>query len=182
MANSHQLPLRQYLLEGYSEMRRRLARRLGSDDLASEVLHETYLRLGQSNAAEPTHPIAYIFRTALNIASDRRRAESRRLDYSEVELLYHFADASTDGEQVAEARSELAALARAFETLTPRQRAIVIAVRVDGTPHAELAQRFGISLRMVDKELRKALEHCAKELERNLTTRFGSHPFNASNE
>jgi RNA polymerase sigma factor (sigma-70 family) len=182
MANSQQLPLRQYLLAGYAEMRRRLARRLGSDDLASEVLHETYLRLDRQNAAAPSHPIAYIFRTALNIASDRRRAEYRRLAYSEVELLYHFADGSTDGEQEAEVRSELAALARAFETLTPRQRAIVIAVRVDGTPHAELAERFGISLRMVDKELRKALEHCAKELERTLVTRFGSHPFKASDD
>jgi RNA polymerase sigma-70 factor (ECF subfamily) len=42
----------------------------------------------------------------------------------------------------------------------------MIAVRVDGTPHAELAKRFDISERMVDKELRRALENCGDQNER----------------
>jgi len=172
--------LRQFLISGYTDMKRRLTRRLGSEELASEVLHETYLRLDPArSAAILLRPSDYIFRVALNIATDKWRDENRRLNYSEVEALYHFADTAIDAEQDIEMRSELAALARAFEALTPRQRAIVIAVRVDGTPHAALARQFGISERMIDKELRRALEHCASQLERTLITRFGSHAFKA---
>lgn len=179
MANS----LRQLLVAGYTDIRRRLTRRLGSEDLASEVLHETYLRLGAANdAAAIERPADYIFRVALNIASDQRRIGHRRLRYSEVEALYHFAAASIDAEREIEARSELAALGRAFDVLTPRQRAIMIAVRVDGTSHAALAERFGVSERMIDKELRRALEHCADQLERRLITRFGSRPPRSSIE
>lgn len=183
MADSNPPLLRQLLVAGYTEMRRRLTKRLGSEELASEVLHETYLRLDRvRDTVVLAQPDDYIFRIALNIANDRRRSDNRRLTYSEVEALYHFADAAIDGEQDAVARSEIAMLARAFETLTPRQRAIVIAVRVDGTPHAELARRFGISERMVDKDLRRALEFCAEQVERILTTRFGSHSPGVSTE
>jgi RNA polymerase sigma factor (sigma-70 family) len=183
MTNSNRLSLRQWLAAGYTDIRRRLARRLGSEELASEVLHEAYLRLdGAGDAAVIHRPGDYIFRVALNIASDQRRTVSRRLNYSEVEALYHFSDTVIDAERELEARSELAALGRAFEALTPRQRAIMIAVRVDGTPHAELADRFHISERMVDKELRRALENCADQLERTLITRFGSRPPQPSNE
>lgn len=183
MADSNRLTLRQLLVAGYNDMRRRLTRRLGSAELASEVLHETYLRLGRvGDAVAVQRPKDYIFRVALNVAGDRRRSENRRLSYSEVEALYHFADAAIDAERTIEARSELVALGRAFEALTPRQRAILIAVRVDRTPHAELARRFGISERMIDKDLRRALEYCARHLERTLNTRFGSHAFKSSTE
>ena len=183
MASSERPSLRQLLVAGYLDIRRRLTRRLGSEELASEALHEAYLRLdGAGDVAVIHRPSDYIFRVALNIASDQRRNGNRRLRYSEVEVLYHFADTVIDGDREVEVRSELAALERAFETLTPRQRAIMVAVRVDGTPHADLARRFHISERMVDKELRRALEHCADQLERTLITRFGSRPPRSSDE
>lgn len=183
MVSFERLSLRQLLVAGYTDIRRRLARRLGSEDLASEVLHETYLRLDSAGDTAIIHrPGDYIFRVALNIASDERRAGTRRLNYSEVEALYHFADLTIETEHEIEARSELAALGRAFDGLTPRQRGIMIAVRVNGTPHAELARHFHISERMVDKELRRALEHCADQLERTLVTRFGSRPPQSSHE
>jgi RNA polymerase sigma factor (sigma-70 family) len=184
MTDSPRTALRQLLVAGYHDLKRRLARRLGSAELASEALHETWLRLepGRGDAAAIRRPHDYIFRAALNIATDRQRAERRRLNYSEVDVMYHFADAALDAERLVEARSELAALDRIFEQLSPRQRAILIAVRIDGTPHAELARRFGISERMVGKYLRQALEHCAGQLEQTLTERFGSRPVKSSIE
>jgi RNA polymerase sigma-70 factor (ECF subfamily) len=167
---------------GYKDLRRRLTRRLGSADFANEVLHETYLRLdsGGADGAVVQRPNDYIFRVALNIANDQKRAGARRLNYSEVEAMYHVADAAIDAEQQIEARSELSMLDVALRQLSPRQRAILVAVRIEGVPHAELARRFDISERMVDKDLRRALEHCADALERTLITRFGSRAPKAS--
>jgi RNA polymerase sigma factor (sigma-70 family) len=178
VVDSAKSALRELLVAGYNDLRRRLAVRLGSAERANEALHETWLRLepGRGDTAAIRRPQDYIFRVALNIATDQERADRRRLSYSEVDAMYHFADATLDAEEVVEARSELQALDRAFGELPPRARAILIAVRIEGTPHAELARRFGISERMVDKDLRHALEHCADRLERFLITRFGSHP------
>jgi RNA polymerase sigma factor (sigma-70 family) len=143
------IALRDLFLAGYHDLRRRLTRRLGSADLANDALQETWLRLDArpGDAAAISRPQDYILRVALNIASDQKRSERRRLSYSEVEALYHFVETTLDLEQDLEARSELKALGRAFGELPARQRAILIAVRVHGTTHAELARQFGISER-----------------------------------
>ena len=183
VSDGNRVSLLESLVAGYGDMRRRLTLRLGSAELACEVLQETYLRLdGAGDIGGVRRPLDYIFRVALNIAGDRRRAERRRLNYSEVEALYHFADGVLDGEKQVEQRLELSALQRAVTALPPRQRAILLAVRLDGTPHAELAKRFGISERMVDKDLRQALKHCSGELDRMLITRFGSYSPSESSE
>jgi RNA polymerase sigma-70 factor (ECF subfamily) len=67
-------------------------------------------------------------------------------------------------------------LERALDELTPRRRAILIAARLEEVPHVEIAARFGISTRMVEKELRSALIHCGQRLEIKLTSRFGRRP------
>ena len=56
---------------------------------------------------------------------------------------------------------------------TGRRRAIFILARVEEVPHSVIAQRFQISSRMVEKELSRALEHCAEYLGRNVVRRFG---------
>ena len=48
--------------------------------------------------------------------------------------------------------------------LTPRQRDILVAARVDGLSRPELAQRWGISLRLVGRELQTAHEHCLRAM------------------
>lgn len=168
--------LRQLLVDRYDDFRRRLARRLGSAELATEILHETYLRLNR----EPVKlggihsPNAYLLRTALNVAADHhRKAEGRRLNTLEIDALRGVADAAIDPSRAIEARLEVTTLERALEELTPRRRAILIAARLEDVPHAEIAARFGISTRMVEKDLRAALLHCSLRLEKKLTSRFG---------
>jgi RNA polymerase sigma-70 factor (ECF subfamily) len=68
---------------------------------------------------------------------------------------------------------EVAALEQAMAELTERQRAILIASRVDDLPQQEIADRFRISVRMVGKELKRALEHCGRRLDRRVVQRFG---------
>ncbi|UPT99666.1 RNA polymerase subunit sigma-70 [Bradyrhizobium barranii subsp. apii] len=89
--------LRTLLLAEYVDFDRRLTRRLGSSDLASEALNETYLRLeGMRELGPVRSPKAYLFRIALNIAADRRRAEKRRLTVDEVDALLEIPDDRPD--------------------------------------------------------------------------------------
>ena len=62
-------PLVTLFLTSYDEFKVRLKRRLGSDDLACDVLQETYLRVDRMQATHALHkPNAYLYRMALNIA------------------------------------------------------------------------------------------------------------------
>jgi RNA polymerase sigma factor (sigma-70 family) len=63
-----------------------------------------------------------------------------------------------------EARRQLMMFTKAIEELSERRRAILIAARLDEMPHQQIAERFGISKRMVQLELKYALVHCKDAL------------------
>jgi RNA polymerase sigma factor (sigma-70 family) len=153
--------LRQLFLDRYDNLKARLTQRLGSADLAGDVLQDTWLRLSRTEAIGTVrNPLNYLFRMVLNVAQDRRRADKRHLSVVEVESLLHLDDGKPNPADVAEARSDLQVLAAALAELPPRRRAILIAARLDNLPRQEIAARLGISLRLVSKELRLAHEYC----------------------
>jgi RNA polymerase sigma-70 factor (ECF subfamily) len=162
-------------LDNYEDFRRRLRRRLRSDDLVDDVLQETYLKVERldPNEERAAHPTGYLFRMALNMAVDHHRASGRLLTGVEVDELLHGVDDPIDPPTVLASRQDLEALGTALDALTRRQRDILIAARVDEQPHTEIAARHGISVRMVGKELKKALETCATKVGRRSIQRFG---------
>jgi RNA polymerase sigma factor (sigma-70 family) len=169
--------LRALLETGYAALHERLRKRLGSHELADEALQDAWLRLARSgDVGALRNPDHYLFRVALNAAADRRDAEKRRLSQAEVYAVLHFGDHMLDAEQVADMRRELTALEHALRDLPLRRREIFMLARVDEVPHDEIARRFGISPRMVEKELRQALDHCSERLGRNVVRRFGPQP------
>ena len=160
MSDSSWPGLRERLLDRYDDLVRRLSRRLGSTDLAREAVHETFLRLQRTDPSEPVRNLdAYLFRTAINIAKNRRKVESRYLTFSETEAMIGIPDEAPDPARVAESRSEMALLSRALEELPPRRRAIFEASWAHGTPHATLAADHGVHLRTIQRELELAAEH-----------------------
>ncbi|MGY3446465.1 MULTISPECIES: RNA polymerase sigma factor [unclassified Bradyrhizobium] len=165
MSDANRTMLRSFLAASYDDLKLRLSRRLGSTELASDALQDIYVRLGRAEVAEAVQsPAAYLFRMAFNVAIDRQRAEKRRLARSEVQDLLHIVDDAPGPGQIAEARFEIEALEKAIAELTPRRRVILLAARLQDMPQREIAKRLGVSLRLVEKELRLALEHCAMRL------------------
>ncbi|MDR3508719.1 MAG: sigma-70 family RNA polymerase sigma factor [Caulobacteraceae bacterium] len=149
--------LRHRLLDGYDEFVRRLARRLGSADLAREIIHETYLRFQRVGDMEPVHnPDGYIFRTAVNIAKNRNLIERRYLNASETQMLIGIPDDAPDPARTATARLEMDLLRRALAQLPPRRREIFEASWADEVPHTELAIRYGVHVRTIQRELEQA--------------------------
>ena len=166
--------LRSLLLAEYVDFDRRLTRRLGSPDLASEALNETYLRLEGLREIGPVHsPKAYLFRIALNIASDRRRAEKRRLTADEVDSLLEIPDEAPDAARVIEDRSEVNLLKRAIAELPERRRRVLTLSRIEGMPNREIAALLGVTVRTVETDLKQAVEHCAERLKRPARGKFG---------
>lgn len=166
MTNTTWAMLRDLLVDRYDELRRRLAWRLGSAELATEILHETWLRLARRGSASLVQsPNSYIWRVALNVAYDRRLVQSR-LASSDIEALWRIDDEVLDPERIAAARSEIKALKQVLDELPPRCRSIFVAARVEGEPHADIAKRLGISTRMVERELARAFDLFETQLEK----------------
>ncbi|WP_432241013.1 RNA polymerase sigma factor [Herbaspirillum robiniae] len=166
--------LKKLLLNSYADFRSRLRRRFGSEEVADDVLHETWLRVDRMSDPGPVKsPLAYLLRIATNVAEDRRRSQARLLDFVEVEELLHFADETCDPARISEARAEIGAVERALAELPARRREIFLASRVDEIPHQEIAARYGVSVRIVEREVKAALVHCAEQLDRDVIQRFG---------
>ncbi|MDO7899628.1 sigma-70 family RNA polymerase sigma factor [Pseudomonas citrulli] len=167
-------PLVKLFLTSYEDFKVRLRRRLGSEELANDVLHETFLRVDRMvDTQDIAQPNAYLYRMALNIAADRRQADARLLTGDEVEELLQVSDEAQDPARVVGGQKELQILLKALYELPARRRRIFIAARLEEAPHLEISQRFGISTRMVEKEVKAALGHCALRLERKVIQRFG---------
>ncbi|WP_332611655.1 RNA polymerase sigma factor [Achromobacter sp. ESBL13] len=157
--------LRALFLERYNDFRSQLRRRLGSDDLAHDAMQEAFLKVNDLPASSSIQqPAAYLFRVALNIAEDQRRRDSRLLTGIEISELIHLADEAADPARIAQGRNQVDAFQRALKKLPERTQQMVLAARVQELPHAEIARRYGVSERIVSKELKRALEHCAQEL------------------
>ncbi|HVJ51880.1 MAG TPA: RNA polymerase sigma factor [Aliidongia sp.] len=166
--------LRHLLVAGYEDLKRRLTRRLGSADLAVEALHETYLRLdGAAELGAVRQPASYLYRTALNAAADRHRADMRWAGRAELEALLHTDEEALDPERIVAAKSEIASLERVLAELPSRRRGIFIAALVEEQPYRMIAARFGISIRSVEREVGLALDHCGRRLEKKLQKRAG---------
>ncbi len=174
MKDTGRSPMVKLFLTSYEDFKVRLRRRLGSEELANDVLHETYLRVDRMvDTPDIAQPNAYLYRMALNIAADRRQADARLLTGDEIEELLQVCDEALDPARVVGGQKELQVLLKALYELPARRRKIFIAARLEEAPHLEISQRFGISTRMVEKEIKAALGHCAQRLERKVIQRFG---------
>ncbi|MDI4236714.1 RNA polymerase sigma factor [Bradyrhizobium sp. Arg237L] len=169
--------LQRRLLTRYGDLKKRLTRYLGSADLANEALHDTWLRLERGGELTTVrNPDTYLYSMAINIASNLRRAENRRLTAFEVEALLEIGDDAPDAARVLVARTELEALVHIIGELPVRQQAVLLAARLEGVPRREIATRFGVSERFVQRELQAAHDYCATRLEEMMSERFRSVP------
>lgn len=177
MSGSNRDTLRRFFLLGYDELRARLTRRFGSVELASDVLHETWLRIDSAVPAGIVRsPRNYLLQMAANVALKRLKAENGFVTLTDAKMAVGIVDDMPDPESAAMARSEVAVLARALSELTPRRREILLASRLEGIQLWAIAERLGVSQRLVEIELKHALAHCALRVGRSAVKRFGPSP------
>lgn len=151
-----------------------LQRKLGNASDAEDMLQESFARwaAAERNGTVVERPRQFVFEVASNLAYDHLRYTLRRKD------LLHTTDGLADdlgdnapahdagaGEAAnpatrAEHRQTLALLESAIGELPPRQREALVLSRFDGLTQDQIAQRMGISRRMVVRHLSHALAYC----------------------
>lgn len=141
------------------------ARRSGNDD-ALDLVHETFERLARrdGDAGDTVdRPEAYLSRIAGNLLRDRAKFAARRsaafhVSIDEVSL------GGGDPHDQLEARDMINRLETAMQRLQPRTREIFMACRLDGYSHAEVAERVGMSVRGVRKQMSRAIAEIERVL------------------
>lgn len=146
---------------------RGLTRRTGCRDLASDLAQETFvrlLRLAPAKIQRIQRPDAFLGRVARNLLNDRLR--SQQLEERVKHDLEAGARSQYDQVVALETRDTLRRLERAVARLKPKTRDIFLLHRVDGLSYAEIAERMGLSVKGVEKQMAKAIANISRLLDR----------------
>lgn len=159
--------LRQTLAASYGKLRQRLARKLGSDAAAQEVLHETWLRLGQGGELGPVaNREGYVYRAAINTAHSIKLADQRAPHALDLGEAHEVPDEAPDAERILDAQDQVRRVHAAIADLSARQRDAFLHCVVQGQPIEAVAARHGVTVRTIQADLRAAIIHCARRLGR----------------
>jgi RNA polymerase sigma factor (sigma-70 family) len=145
-----------------------LRARLRSEQEAKEVAQEAYVRLLQlQKPGTPGLFRAYLFKTATNIATDRLRHRLVRQRAEQAELFegLSVSSAAQDPADQLLARERAEQLRRCLQELPVRCRQIFQMHRLEGLSQRAVADRAGVSERMVRRYVTYALVYCRLRLD-----------------
>jgi RNA polymerase sigma factor (sigma-70 family) len=142
----------------------RLRLRISHD--ADDVAQESYIRLMQyEGSREIRSPSSMLFRIAINVANDLGRSElaCRAFDkcsIDDVELVSELPSV----EREMGACQDLELLLTVIAELSPKCQKVFLLSRVQLMTYPEIALHCGISLKMVEKHISRALAVCTKRI------------------
>jgi RNA polymerase sigma-70 factor (ECF subfamily) len=146
---------------------RQLTRKTGSRELALDLANETFLRLlrmapGKVGGIE--QPEAFLRQVSTNLLRDWARTKALKEKSQaaiEIQSLRQL-----DQVAVLESRDMLRRLEQAIAKLKPKTRDIFLAHRIHGFSYAEIAERTGLSIKGVEKQMGKAIAKIDRLLDR----------------
>lgn len=151
----------------YADLLRVATRSTGSREEAGDLVHDTWLRLAEHARSAPGGAIgeeaprdatAYLAVMAQHMALDAQRRQQRHLRYLDTAAVREQL-APSHAPDVADSvmyRQALAVLEAALAALPERSRAAFVAHRVHGEKQPEIAERLGVSLNTVERDLIQA--------------------------
>ena len=132
---------------------RRVRNRAEAEDLTQEVFVRLVRTQTQLQSAD-----AYVFQIAANLLRDKARADRVRHDYAEAKSLEDYLGIDTlDPYIIAADRQELAKLSDLMTKLPEKTRRIFMLYRVEHIDKHSIAESFGVSIRMVEIHVKRAL-------------------------
>jgi RNA polymerase sigma-70 factor (ECF subfamily) len=136
----------------------------GSLDAADDLVQAACERaLRAEDTWQPgTRLDSWLFRIMQNLWIDQRRQAARRGSTVPIDELITLA--GMDGRQLVEANLTLAAVWSAIDRLPEEQRAVLVAVCVEGLPYQEAAQLLGVPIGTVTSRLHRARLALAEQL------------------
>jgi len=140
-----------------------LRRKLDGADVASDLAHDTFLRVLRKRRAELLRelrePRAYLTRIAQGLLVDHwRRSDLEQAWLQTLAALPEPHAPSPESQQIV--LETLIRVDAALDTLKPAVRAAFLLAQIDGLTCPQIAARLGVSLATVERYLAGALRHC----------------------
>ena len=133
----------------------RFLRARGAGDQAEDLIQELWLKLSGAPATPVADPIGYLYRAANNLMISRHRS-TERAERRDDDWAAAGPQEDRSGEEALAARQEIELAEQRLRALGERVLEAFVLFRVEGLPQREIAQRLGISLSAVEKDLQRA--------------------------
>ena len=155
----------------YRELLNFLSRAVNDRHAAADLAQESYVRVLalQQSGQHVAEPRALLYRTARNLVIDRHRRGAVRgqaLDTDDDGAADLFdtlaAPAASEPETAAMSAQAVEAMLAVIADLPLRCREAFILHKFDGLPQAEVARRMGISVTMVERHIKLAMQACRR--------------------
>lgn len=140
----------------YFRVRDALKRRGRSTHDAEDIVQEAWMKyMSYERERAVEKPEALLMHIAMNLAVDGHRARAREGSQLLLEDVV-VADESPSVEAVVLGRERVARLTQCLGRLSPKNREILLAYRLDGLTYREIAEHHGLSTSTVEKHIAKA--------------------------
>jgi RNA polymerase sigma factor (sigma-70 family) len=150
----------------YDRLVRFLKRRSPSVEDAADLAQDTFARLSSTDIRQIRKPESFLFTTALNLLRDQARsAQARHAALSVPAEETQLVCPAPPAEQVLDGEQRMHVVESALQELTPKCRAVFVLFHFDELPQREIADQLRISVSMVEKYVRQAVNHCQKRLD-----------------
>lgn len=150
------------------EIRRWLFARLRCRQTAEDLCQETFIRLVRVRDLDEVGDMrAYLYRVAANLLIDHVRAtkaKSQPTELVDVDAQHDLACDRPSSEQVVVYRDKVRRLGRVVDGLSSDCRRIFWLSRAGGYCNYEIADRMGVCLSTVEKNINRATRRCREEL------------------
>jgi RNA polymerase sigma factor (sigma-70 family) len=155
-----------FISQHQGELSRFIIRKLGSEEHASDILQDAYLRMTSRQTTEPVENTrAFVFRIVANLIIDFQRRSVNRMSHEADEEVWENIHENLPGPEIRyQHLQRLEAISLALEALSEPCRLAFYLNRIEGHSHIEIAMRWQISESMFAKHLARAMKHCRDRL------------------
>ena len=155
-----------FVRENHADLLSFFRRRLAQSQDAADLAQESWSRLMRYRQGQsPASLRSLLFTIARNVLKNHWRWSSlhqleQSTDFSELDVVSE----SPGVERQWQAQRCLDALEATVAGMPDKRRTVFLLSRVEGLSNAEVAQRCGISVKMVEKHLAKAIVQCRAQV------------------
>jgi RNA polymerase sigma-70 factor (ECF subfamily) len=155
-------------LVSYLDRLKKLLRSRGrTQDDAEDLIQDAFVRMQTycQQGRKVHKPEAFLVRTALRLDSNAHRY-ARRRPHTEVAEDLLLLDTSPSPEELVEAEQCLARMRARLDRVSPQLREVFFLHRLEGLSRAQIAERFGVSVSTVEKQIASAVAILMEEVYR----------------